>query len=97
LKQVDRQREGFKRLGVTGEWDNPYLTLKPEFEAAEIRVFGKMAEKGLIYRGKKPVIWSWSSESALAEAEVEYHDIESPSAFYAEKVVDGKGVLDEDN
>lgn len=56
-----------------------------------------MAERGLIYRGKKPVIWSWSSESALAEAEVEYHDITSPSAFYAEKVVDGKGVLDEDN
>ncbi|MCK8624744.1 isoleucine--tRNA ligase [Apilactobacillus xinyiensis] len=97
LKQVNKQREEFKRLGVSGDWDNPYLTLKPEFEAAEIRVFGKMAEKGLIYRGKKPVIWSWSSESAMAEAEVEYHDITSPSAFYAEKVIDGKGVLDEDN
>lgn len=97
LKQVERQKAEFKRLGVSADWDNPYLTLKPEFEAAEIRVFGKMAERGLIYRGKKPVIWSWSSESALAEAEVEYHDITSPSAFYAEKVVDGKGVLDEDN
>ncbi|QEA30876.1 isoleucine--tRNA ligase [Secundilactobacillus malefermentans] len=94
LEQVDRQREEFKRLGVAGEWDNPYLTLKPEFEAQEIRVFGEMAKKGLIYKGKKPVFWSWSSESAMAEAEVEYHDVTSPSAFYGEKVVDGKGILD---
>lgn len=96
LEQVDKQRRDFKRLGVAGEWDNPYLTLDPKFEAQEIRVFGKMAERGLIYKGKKPVFWSWSSESALAEAEVEYHDVTSPSAFYGEKVVDGKGVLDED-
>ena len=95
LEQVDKQRKDFKRLGVSGEWDNPYLTLKPEYEAQQIRVFGKMAEKGLIYKGKKPVFWSWSSESALAEAEVEYHDVTSPSAFYGEQVVDGKGVLDE--
>ena len=95
LEQVDKQRRDFKRLGVAGEWDNPYLTLKPEYEAQQIRVFGKMAEKGLIYKGKKPVFWSWSSESALAEAEVEYHDVTSPSAFYGEQVVDGKGVLDE--
>lgn len=94
LEQVDKQRTDFKRLGVAGEWDNPYLTLKPEYEAQQIRVFGKMAEKGLIYKGKKPVFWSWSSESALAEAEVEYHDVTSPSAFYGEQVVDGKGVLD---
>lgn len=94
LEQVDKQRKDFKRLGVAGEWDNPYLTLKPEYEAQQIRVFGKMAEKGLIYKGKKPVFWSWSSESALAEAEVEYHDVTSPSAFYVEQVVDGKGVLD---
>lgn len=95
LEQVDKQRKDFKRLGVAGEWDNPYLTLKPEYEAQQIRVFGKMAEKGLIYKGKKPVFWSWSSESALAEAEVEYHDVTSPSAFYGEQVVDSKGVLDE--
>lgn len=94
LEQVDKQRKDFKRLGVAGEWDNPYLTLKPEYEAQQIRVFGKMAEKGLIYKGKKPVFWSWSSESALAEAEVEYHDVTSPSTFYGEQVVDGKGVLD---
>lgn len=96
LKQVDKQRTDFKRLGVAGEWDNPYLTLDPKFEAQEIRVFGKMAERGLIYKGKKPVFWSWSSESALAEAEVEYHDVTSPSAFYGEQVIDGKGLLDED-
>ena len=94
LEQVDKQRTDFKRLGVAGEWENPYLTLHPEFEAQQIRVFGKMVERGLIYKGKKPVFWSWSSESALAEAEVEYHDVTSPSAFYAEKVFDGKGLLD---
>ncbi|HJE96261.1 MAG TPA: class I tRNA ligase family protein, partial [Ligilactobacillus acidipiscis] len=96
LKQVDKQRKDFKRLGVAAEWDRPYVSLDPSFEAHEIRVFGKMAEKGLIYKGKKPVFWSWSSESALAEAEVEYHDVTSPSAFYGEKVIDGRGVLDED-
>ncbi|WP_283678876.1 isoleucine--tRNA ligase [Lentilactobacillus sp. Marseille-Q4993] len=97
LKQVDRQKAGFRRLGVAGDWDNPYLTLAPEFEAQEVRVFGAFAKRGLIYKGKKPVYWSWSSESALAEAEVEYHDITSPSAFYGEKVVDGKGVLEDNN
>ncbi|GAJ25324.1 isoleucyl-tRNA synthetase [Liquorilactobacillus sucicola DSM 21376 = JCM 15457] len=97
LEQVDKQRADFKRLGVAGEWNNPYVTLDPSFEAQEIRVFGKMAEAGLIYKGKKPVFWSWSSESALAEAEVEYHDVTSPSAFYGEKVVDGRGVLDEND
>ncbi|GEP14744.1 isoleucine--tRNA ligase [Lentilactobacillus buchneri] len=96
LKQVDRQKEEFKRLGVSGDWDDPYLTLKPEFEAQEVRLFGAFAKRGLIYKGKKPVYWSWSSESALAEAEVEYHDITSPTAFYGEHVVDGKGVLDDD-
>jgi len=96
LEQVDRQRDEFKRLGVAGEWDNPYLTLKPEFEAAQVRVFGAFAKRHLIYRGQKPVFWSWSSESALAEAEVEYHDVTSPSAFYGEHVIDGKGVLDDD-
>lgn len=95
LEQVDKQRKDFKRLGVAGEWDNPYLTLNPEFEAQQIRTFGKMAEKGLIYKGLKPVYWSWSSESALAEAEVEYQDLSSPTGFYGEQVVDGKGLFDE--
>lgn len=95
-EQVETQKADFKRLGVSAEWDNPYLTLNPEFEAAQIRTFGEMAKKGYIYKGKKPVYWSWSSESALAEAEIEYHDVTSPTAFYAEQVVDGQGVLDTD-
>ncbi|MGT2925845.1 isoleucine--tRNA ligase [Streptococcus cuniculipharyngis] len=94
LSQVDKQREDFKRLGVAGDWENPYVTLTPDFEAAQIRVFGAMADKGYIYRGAKPVYWSWSSESALAEAEIEYHDLVSTSLYYANRVKDGKGVLD---
>ncbi|MBA3924900.1 isoleucine--tRNA ligase [Listeria rustica] len=94
-KQVDIQRTGFKRLGVTGEWANPYITLQPEYEAEQIKVFGEMAKKGYIYKGKKPVYWSPSSESALAEAEIEYQDKKSASIFVAFKVTDGKGVLEE--
>ncbi|HEP5689484.1 TPA: isoleucine--tRNA ligase [Streptococcus pyogenes] len=94
LSQVDKQRDDFKRLGVSADWENPYVTLDPQFEADQIRVFGAMAEKGYIYRGVKPVYWSWSSESALAEAEIEYHDIDSTSLYYANKVKDGKGILD---
>ncbi|HEP1936827.1 TPA: isoleucine--tRNA ligase [Streptococcus pyogenes] len=94
LSQVDKQRNDFKRLGVSADWENPYVTLDPQFEADQIRVFGAMAEKGYIYRGAKPVYWSWSSESALAEAEIEYHDIDSTSLYYANKVKDGKCILD---
>ena len=96
LGQIDIQREAFKRLGVTGEIDAPYITLLPEYEAAQIRVFGKMAEKGYIYQGKKPVYWSPSSESTLAEAEIEYHDVRGPSIYVAFPVKDGKGVVDTD-
>lgn len=96
LSQVDKQRADFKGLGILGDWENPYVTLKPKYEAAQIRVFGAMAEKGYIYKGAKPVYWSWSSESALAEAEIEYHDLESTSLYYANKVKDGKGLLDTD-
>lgn len=96
LSQVEKQKTDFKRLGISADWDNPYITLVPEYEAAQIRVFGAMAGKGYIYRGAKPVYWSWSSESALAEAEIEYHDIDSTSLYYANKVKDGKGVLDTD-
>lgn len=96
LSQVDKQREDFKRLGVSGDWEHPYITLDPEYEAAEIRVFGKMAEKGYIYKGLKPIYWSPSSESSLAEAEIEYKDVKSPSIYVAFKVVDGKGILDTD-
>ena len=96
LKQVEGQKAGFKRLGVIGDFDNPYLTLAKDFEAEQIRVFGKMASRGYIYKGLKPVYWSPSSETALAEAEIEYHDITSPSIYLAFKVKDGKGVLDKD-
>ena len=65
---MNNQREQFKRLGVRGDWENPYITLKPEFEAQQIKVFGEMAKKGYIYKGKKPVYWSPSSESALSRS-----------------------------
>ncbi|HJF19715.1 MAG TPA: isoleucine--tRNA ligase [Enterococcus columbae] len=96
LSQVDKQRADFKRLGVSGDWNHPYITLTPDYEAAQIRVFGKMAEKGYIYKGLKPIYWSPSSESSLAEAEIEYHDVKSPSIYVAFKVVDGKDLLDTD-
>ncbi|OCA85518.1 isoleucine--tRNA ligase [Bacillus sp. FJAT-27225] len=94
LEQIDSQRTQFKRLGVRGDWENPYITLKPEYEAQQIKVFGEMAKKGYIYKGLKPVYWSPSSESALAEAEIEYKDKKSPSIYVGFKVKDGKGVLD---
>ncbi|WP_251547009.1 isoleucine--tRNA ligase [Limosilactobacillus caecicola] len=95
LEQVQKQMAGFKRLGVSGDWDHPYLTLDKEFEAAQIQVFGEFAKKGLLYQAQKPVYWSWSSESALAEAEVEYHDVVAKTAFFAEQIKDGKGILDD--
>ncbi|MFK8242298.1 MULTISPECIES: isoleucine--tRNA ligase [unclassified Facklamia] len=95
LKQVDEQRKDFKRLGVTGDWDNPYLTLQPKYEAEQLRIFGKMAEKGYIYKGLKPIYWSPSSESSLAEAEIEYKDVTSPSIYVAFKVLEHQGVVPE--
>lgn len=96
LKYVEKQREQFKRLGVRGDWNNPYMTLKPTYEAAQIRVFGEMVKKGYIYRGQKAVYWSPSSETALAEAEIEYKDKRSPSIYVKFPVVAGNGVLPED-
>ena len=93
-EQVQKQMTDFKRLGVMADWDNPYITLQHEFEGQEIRVFGEMYKKGYIYKGKKPVYWSWSSESTLAEAEVEYKDVEANSIFVAFPVVDSKGIID---
>ncbi|MBU1145441.1 MAG: isoleucine--tRNA ligase [Firmicutes bacterium] len=83
LEQVEIQKQQFKRLGILGEWDNPYITLDKSYEAAQIRLFGEMVEKGLVYKGLKPVYWSPSSESALAEAEIEYYDVTSPSIYVA--------------
>ena len=95
-KQIDKQRSDFKRLGVVGEWDNPYVTMNPSYEEQQIRLFGKMAEKGYIYKGLKPIYWSPSSESSLAEAEIEYKDVKSPSIYVAFDLEDGKGKLDKD-
>lgn len=95
-EQIDNQREQFKRLGVRGDWENPYITLKPEFEARQIEVFGKMAEKGYIYKGLKPVYWSPSSESALAEAEIEYKDVKSASIYVSFAIKDAKDVVPAD-
>jgi Isoleucyl-tRNA synthetase len=92
--QIDIQRDGFKRMGIDGEWDNPYLTYKPEFEASQVRVLKDMVAKGLIYKGKKPIYWSPTSESSLAEAELEYQDKKSPSIYVSFKVKDGKDVVD---
>ena len=72
---VDKQKDGFKRLGVLGDWENPYITLQPEFEARQIGVFGEMYNKGYIYKGLKPVYWCTDCETALAEAEIEYEQL----------------------
>lgn len=94
--QVERQKGQIRRLGCLGDYDHPYLTLLPEYEARQIDVFAEMALKGLIFKGSKPVYWSWSSESALAEAEVEYHDVEAKTLYVALDVKDSKGVVDQD-
>ena len=80
-KFIDIQRGQFRRLGVFGDWEHPYLTLDPSYEAAIIRSFGRMVEKGLVYRSKKPVLWSTGAQTALAEAEVEYQEKTSPAIF----------------
>lgn len=95
-EQVNRQRTQFKRLGVLGEWDNPYITLKPKYEASQLRVFGDMVEKGLIFKGLKPIFWSPSSETALAEAEIEYQDVQDQSIYVAMDAVDKQGLVDFD-
>ncbi|MCE2959742.1 MAG: isoleucine--tRNA ligase [Akkermansiaceae bacterium] len=78
---IDIQRASFRRLGVFGDWKNPYLTMDPAYEASILRVFAKLVENGCIYQSKKPVQWSYGAQTALAEAEVEYADKISPSIF----------------
>ena len=95
-EQILLQRKEFKRLGILGEWDNPYVTMDKAYEAVQIRAFGTMVEKGLIFKGLKPVYWSPSSETALAEAEIEYHNVKSPAIYLAFKVVDGKKIVSND-
>ncbi|HZG16721.1 MAG TPA: isoleucine--tRNA ligase [Candidatus Bathyarchaeia archaeon] len=93
---IDKQRSQFKRLGVRGDWENPYVTLLPHYEARQIKVFGEMAKKGYIYKGLRCVYWSPSSETALADAEIEYKDKRSPSIYVSFQVKDGKGKLDQE-
>jgi len=81
LNYVDTQKDDFKKLGIWGDWKKPYLTLNPEYERHVIRLFGQMAENGLIYKGRKPIHWCMSCETALAEAEIEYDTHRSPSIF----------------
>ncbi len=92
-KYIDLQRTQFKRLGVLGDWDHPYLTLNKEYEADELRLFADIVEKGFVYRGKKPVYWSIPCRTALAEAEVEYHDHTSTSVFVKFPVVGQPGTF----
>ena len=93
MKQVDRQREGFKRLGIIGDWEHPYITLTPDFEAKQVQVFGAMAEKGYIYQSLKPVYWCPHCETALAEAEVEYADDPVTTIYVKFPVKDDQGKL----
>ncbi len=88
LKQVENQKEQFKRLGILGEWKNPYLTLSAHYEQSQLNVFADMVERGLIYKGLKPVLWSPSSETALAEAEIEYKDKTSTAVYVTLEAID---------
>ncbi|MFB2011553.1 isoleucine--tRNA ligase [Flintibacter sp. P01028] len=92
-KYVNIQREGFKRLGVVGDWENPYLTMDPGFEAEEVKVFGEMYKKGYIYKGLKPVYWCPKDETALAEAEIEYQDDPCTTVYVKFQVRDDLGKL----
>lgn len=84
----------FKRLGVRGDWANPYITMEKGYEAQELRIFGQMLEQGLLYKGLKPVHWCPQCESALAEAEIEYHEHTSPSIYVRFAVTDGHGIVE---
>lgn len=92
-EHVNTQRTQFKRLGVLGDWEKPYLTLTHDFEATQIEVFGEMVKKGFIYKGMKPVYWCPKDETALAEAEIEYQDVPCKSIFVKFAVTDDKGVI----
>lgn len=90
-EHVDTQRREFKRLGVIGDWERPYMTLTHDFEAEQIKIFGEMAEKGYLYKGMKPVYWCPHDETALAEAEIEYQDEPCSSIYVKFRVTDDKG------
>ena len=91
----EKQITGFKRLGVLADWKNPYITYEPRMEAKQLEVFGNMYKKGYIYKGLKPVYWCTDCETALAEAEIEYKDVNSNTAYVKFPVIEGKGLFDE--
>ena len=95
MEYKDKQTEGFKRLGVLADWKNPYITYQPQMEAKQIGVFADMYKKGYIYKGLKPVYWCTDCETALAEAEIEYKDVDSLTAYVKFPVKDAKGLFDE--
>ena len=97
MEYKDKQTEGFKRLGVLGDWKHPYITYQPEMEARQINVFGTMYKKGYIYKGLKPVYWCTDCETALAEAEIEYKDVNSNTAYVKFPVLDSKGLFNIEN
>ena len=94
---IQKQTEGFKRLGVLADWENPYITYQPQVEAKQIGVFADMYKKGYIYKGLKPVYWCTDCETALAEAEIEYKDVHNTSAYVKFPVEDSKGLFDKAN
>ena len=89
-KFIDIQREQFKRLGVFGDWENPYLTMDPQYEAEILRAFAVFVEKGLVYQSKKPVFWSTGAQTALAEAEVEYQERDDTAVYVKFPIVSGE-------
>ena len=93
----DKQTEGFKRLGILGDWENPYITYDPKLESKQIEVFGKMYSKGYMYKGLKPVYWCTDCETALAEAEIEYKDVDTMSIYVKFPVCDSKNKFDKEN
>jgi isoleucyl-tRNA synthetase len=93
LKYVDLQRREFKKLGIFGEWDKPYLTIDHPYEAKIIELFGNLAEKGYVYRGLKPIHWCPTDQTALAEAEIEYEDDRSPSIYVKFQITNPKSQI----
>ncbi|MBQ8435529.1 MAG: class I tRNA ligase family protein, partial [Oscillospiraceae bacterium] len=93
MKHVKSQMEQFKRIGTIGDYDDPYLTLKPEYEARQIEVFGEMAKRGYMYKGLKPVYWCPDCNTALAEAEIEYSNDPCTSIYVKFNVTDDKGLF----
>ncbi len=96
-KQIAQQMETEKRLGQVADYNHPYITLLPEFEARQVRTFGKMASEGMIFQGLKPVYWSPFNETAVADSEIVYKDVKDATIYLAFQIADGKGVLDSDD